>query len=76
MRVLEFQQPEIKTVTADKIFDLPGRNSRPSHVSLCVCVCVCVCVCMCMCVCECTCACACVHVHVCVRVCEYVCARV
>jgi YLP motif-containing protein 1 len=32
MRVLEFQQPEIKTVTADKIFDLPGRNSRPSHI--------------------------------------------
>ena len=40
MRVPEFPKPEIKTVMADKIFDPPGRNSRPSHVSVCVCVCV------------------------------------
>ena len=25
-------KPEIKTVPAEKIFDLPGRNERPSHV--------------------------------------------
>ena len=31
-------KPEIKTVPAEKIFDLPGRNERPSHVSCSVCV--------------------------------------
>ena len=31
-----FVKPEIKTVSAEKIFDSPGRNERPSHVSLCV----------------------------------------
>ena len=33
------RMPKIKTVPAEKIFDPPGRNERPSHVSLrCVCL--------------------------------------
>ena len=28
-----FPKPEIKTVPAEKIFDPPGRNERPTHVS-------------------------------------------
>ena len=28
----DFPKPEIKVVTADKIFDVPGRSERPSHV--------------------------------------------
>ena len=46
------QKPEIKTVPAEKIFDLPGRTERPTHVSgdKCVCECVSVCVCVCVCV--------------------------
>ena len=40
----DFPKPELKIVTADKIFDSPGRSERPSHVSIGVCVCVCVCV--------------------------------
>ena len=37
-----FPMPEIKTVSADKIFDIPGRAERPSHVCMCACVYVCV----------------------------------